>query len=55
MILRKNIHTSKGLVNGAVGTVISVKAHHIAVQFDNIPEAYRHRVQYQCSLVGDAA
>ena len=28
-------------MNGAVGTVISIKAHHIAVQFDNVPEAYQ--------------
>ena len=42
-MLRRNIDTSKGLVNRAVaiGSVISIKAHHIAVQFDNIPEAYQ--------------
>ena len=33
--------TSIGLVNGALGTVVSIKAHHIAVQFDNVPEPYR--------------
>ena len=28
-------------MNGAVGTVISIKAHHIEVQFDNVPQPYQ--------------
>ena len=40
VMLRRNIDVSSGLVNGAVGTVIAIKAHHITVQFDGRPEPH---------------
>ena len=39
-MLRRNIDTHIGLVNGAIGTVTSIKTHHIAVQFDHTHEPY---------------
>ena len=40
VMLRRNIDVSSGLVNGAVGTVIAIKAHHITVQFDGRPQPH---------------
>ena len=35
--IRRNIDTKAGLVNGAIGTVLSIAALHVTVQFDNVP------------------
>ena len=39
-MLRRNIDTNTGLVNGAIGTVLSIRKDHVSVQFDHISEPY---------------
>ena len=63
VMLRRNIDTRSGLVNGAIGTMVSIKTHHITVQFDGIQapcdiervkskfmERYVHRKQFPLIL-----
>ena len=40
-MLRCNTDAKTGLVNGAIGTVLSITVSHVTVQFDHISEPYK--------------
>ena len=44
VLLRCNINTGLGLVNGAIGTVVSITQQKITVKFDNMEEQYEVEV-----------
>ena len=41
VMLRRNINTEYGFVNGAIGTVLAITSASVTVKFDNIPEPYK--------------
>ena len=40
VMLRRNINTKDGLVNGSIGSVTAITPHFVTVKFDHIPEPY---------------
>ena len=44
VMLRRNINTKRGLVNGAIGTVTSIAPNHVTVQFDHVSQPFDVRM-----------
>ena len=40
VMLRRNLDTKAGPVNGAIGTVLSTASNHVTVQFDHVSTPY---------------
>ena len=40
VMLRRNLDTKAGLVNSAIGTVLSIASNHVTVQFDHVSTPY---------------
>ena len=54
VMLRRNINTKHGLVNGSIGTVIAITSQCISVKFDHITEPYPiERVKSKFMLMKD--
>ncbi|XP_064399479.1 ATP-dependent DNA helicase PIF6-like [Halichondria panicea] len=41
VMLRRNLSTEDGLVNGAIGTVLEIESKHVTVKFDRVAEPYK--------------